>query len=485
MPNEKMKQLVVVAKQTAGLRIEPEPGRPPTVAEGDAGPLANLLMAQGIRMRPLFARSEERLRAARLLLPGPVREIAPDLSVFYAVDAPDERVEELASQFRSLDSIDYAYVEPRVYLPVVRPGAEFKLPAPPSVTPDFSGNQGYLNAAPEGINARFAWTLSGGRGAGVNIIDIEGAWQLTHEDLIVNQGGLISGVPINDLGWRNHGTAVLGVVGADDNDFGVIGICPDANTRVVSHSNGALSFPSGVATAIGTASNALTSGDIILIEAHAPGPRFNFTQVAPNSQLGFVAMQYWPEVYAAITFAAVVKGIIVVEAGGNGAEDLDDPIYSAPPLGFPPLWAPFNRGVGDNASIIVGAGACPPGTHGRGPAPDRSRMDFSNFGACVDAQGWGTEVTTCGYGDVQGGLDENLWYTDLFGGTSSASPIVVGALACIQGALKAAGKPLLTPINARNLLRNIGSAQQDAPGRPSTQRIGNRPDLFLMLSGLV
>ena len=112
-------------------------------------------------------------------------------------------------------------------------------------------------------------------------------------------------------------------------------------------------------------------------------------------------------------------------------------------------------------------------------------MAFSNFGACIDAQGWGTEVTTCGYGDRQGGLDENLWYTDVFGGTSSASPMIVGALACIQGALKAAGKPVLTPIAARDLLRNFGALQQDAPGRPATERIGNRPDLFLMLSAVV
>jgi hypothetical protein len=196
-------------------------------------------------------------------------------------------------------------------------------------------------------------------------------------------------------------------------------------------------------------------------------------------------MQYWPEVFAAITNAAVVNGVLVVEAGGNGAEDLDDPLYSTPPAGFPAGWAPFDRGVSDNASIIVGAGACPPGTHGRGPDPDRSRLGFSNFGACFDAQGWGTEVTTCGYGDLQGGDDETVWYTDSFNGTSSASPVVVGALACIQGALKAAGKSPLTPIAARNLLLQLGSQQQDAPGRPATQRIGNRPDLFLMLSGQV
>jgi subtilisin family serine protease len=274
-------------------------------------------------------------------------------------------------------------------------------------------------------------------------------------------------------------------MGGDDNGFGVTGICPDANIQTISHNTlGTGSFPSGVAAGIVTAANMLGAGDIILIEAHAPGPRFNFTDV--GGQLGYVAMQYWPEVYAAITFAAVVKGVIVVEAAGNGAENLDDALYSTPPAGFPPLWSPFNRDTGDNASIIAGAGAPPPDTHSHGTTdPDRSRLQFSNFGACVDAQGWGGEVTSCGYGDLQGGSDENLWYTDTFGGTSGASPIVVGSLACIQGALKEAGKPLLTPIAARNVLRSFGSPQQDAPSRPASQRIGNRPDLFLMLSGLV
>jgi len=126
---------------------------------------------------------------------------------------------------------------------------------------------------------------------------------------------------------------------------------------------------------------------------------------------------------------------------------------------------------------VVGAGAPPPGTHGRDNGPDRSRLDFSNWGALIDAQGWGREVTTCGYGDLQGGTNEDLWYTDTFSGTSSASPIITGTIACLQGMAKAKGRPVLTPAQVRNCLRSTGSHQQDAPGRPATQRIGNRPDL--------
>jgi len=134
---------------------------------------------------------------------------------------------------------------------------------------------------------------------------------------------------------------------------------------------------------------------------------------------------------------------------------------------------------------VVGAGAPPPNTHGRDWGPDRSRLDFSNYGARVDVQGWGREVTSSGYGDLQGGAAADLWYTDRFSGTSSASPIVVGALACAQGALRARGRIPLSPARAQQVLRTYGSPQQDAPNRPATQRIGLRPDLRRLIPAVV
>lgn len=96
------------------------------------------------------------------------------------------------------------------------------------------------------------------------------------------------------------------------------------------------------------------------------------------------------------------------------------------------------------------------------------------------------DVTTTGGGDLLMDTSNgtNRFYTNTFNGTSSASPVIVGVLACIQGVLKAAGKPLLTPASAVKLLRENGSPQQDGAPEgngptmiPKTQRIGNRPDL--------
>jgi Subtilase family len=468
-------ELIVIARPDAGLRVRGAMVEGAAASAPDA--LAALLADRGATMRPIFGATEARARSAVAALATP-HPALPDLASFYKVDAPEERLAEIARGMSRLPAVMSAFVkpgaEPPVWLEAVDLAAPPLFEAPP-VTPDFTPRQAYLDPAPGGIDARFAWTRAGGRGAAVQIIDIEGAWRFTHEDLLQNQGGVIGGTQSTDLAWRNHGTAVVGEFGGDDNGFGVTGICAHANVRAISIFGG-----TGSAGAIRQAADALGPGDIILLELHRPGPRHNFQQ--RQDQAGYIAIEWWPDDFAAILYATS-RGVIVVEAAGNGAQNLDDAIYNTRPAGFPATWTnPFNRANPQCGAIVVGAGAPPPGTHGQNHGADRSRLGFSNFGACVDAQGWGREVTTTGGrgtnpGELQGGTDENIWYTDSFSGTSSASPIVVGALGCLQGVLRTAGRPLLTPATARDILRTTGSPQQDEPGRPSSERIGNRPDL--------
>jgi hypothetical protein len=471
-------ELIVVAKPEAGLRARREGIA--SVAGADVSPLAELLESQHIRLEPLFGVSEERVKQESMArAPGVDMPYEPvDLSVFYRVDAPEERMPELAERLRKQPLVEAAYVKPPVELAhavmqEAMPRLNDMLPSPidaPPASPDFTARQGYLDAAPGGIDARYAWTLAGGGGAGVRVIDLEWGWRFTHEDLTQNQGGVVGGVASTDT---NHGTAVLGEISGDRNAIGITGIAPDAQISAV-----AFSMPS--AQAIRVAADRLSPGDIMLLEIHRAGPRFNFTP--RQDQRGYIAIEWWPDDFAAIRYASN-RGVVVVEAAGNGAENLDDAIYTTRPASFPATWRnPFNRANPQCGAIICGAGAPPPGTHGRNHGPDRSRLDFSNFGACVDAQGWGREVTTTGYGDLQGGANPDLWYTDTFSGTSSASPIVVGALACVQGVLRARGRIPLSPARARDLLRGTGSPQQDAPGRPATQRIGNRPNLRQLIA---
>ncbi len=476
-PSER--ELIVIAKTEVGLQATRE-GVASAVG-ADVTPLSNIVESEGITLQPLFGLSEERIRDRTASLAAEIGEEVIDLSVYYHVEAPDESLDDLAESLLQLDAVEAAYVKPPGELPMateeeieVLNDMQPKAEEPPIATPDFTPRQIYLNAAPAGIDARYAWTISGGRGAGVKIIDCEWGWNFTHEDLLQNSMGVVVGTSMsyssdptaNTSANRavNHGTAVVGEIGGDRNSFGVTGICSDAAV-------GAARFGNSAQT-IRQAADKLRRGDIILLEIHRAGPRHNFQ--GRNDQRGYIGIEWWPDDFAAIRYA-INKGIIVVEAAGNGTENLDDALYNARPAGFPASWRnPFNPANPSSSAVVVGAGASPSGTQ-----PDRSRLGFSNYGARIDCQGWGREVTSTGYGNLQGGsgIHTNEWYTDSFGGTSSASPIVVGALGCVQGILRAQGGALLTPARAISLLRSTGSPQQDAPGRPRTQRIGNRPNL--------
>lgn len=478
-------ELIVVTRPEAGIRASA--GGIESTAGASVGDLEEILASHHARIEPLFTGDAGGAPDAQVRFGAGEGSTEP-MGRYYHVAAPDEDLEELADELRKLPTVETAYVKPPAEPAVVTTASPSEIlerveatmreaalnrmaPAPsspPAASPDFTSRQDYLDPAPVGIDAAYAWGLPGGRGTGIRVIDCEWGWRFDHEDLAQNSLGLVAG---SNHSSTNHGTAVIAEIGGDQNAFGCTGIAPEAKVGASSFTN------QPTATAIRNAADALSAGDVILLEIHRPGPN-----ATGQGQKGYIAVEWWPDDFLAIRYA-VDKGVVVVEAAGNGWEDLDAAVYDTGP-GFPSWWKnPFRTTNPSSGAVVVGAGSPPSGTHGRTTSPwnlpyvDRARCGFSNWGSRVDAQGWGWEVTTCGYGDLQGGSDPRRWYTDTFSGTSSASPIVTGALACVQGALKARSMPLLTSERARQLLRSTGSPQQAAPGRPVSQRIGNRPNL--------
>jgi hypothetical protein len=136
-PSER--ELINIAKSETGLRARPEGVT--SVTGTDVDPLRDLLASEGATLQPLFGVSEERLNAEAARVATTGAEEAPDLSVYYRVEAPDERLGDLAESPRQMDGIEAAYVKPpaepaQFRLNEMAPVAE----EPPVVMPNFTSS---------------------------------------------------------------------------------------------------------------------------------------------------------------------------------------------------------------------------------------------------------------------------------------------------------------------------------------------------------
>jgi hypothetical protein len=196
-----------------------------------------------------------------------------------------------------------------------------------------------------------------------------------------------------------------------------------------------------VADAVNRAAGQLRNGDIILIEIQVGGPVGTLTcntSCGNCGQFGSVPVEWNQAEYDAIRNATVSSLIVVVEAAGNGQMNLDDARYNNL----------FNRSTRDSFATMVGAGR----------SNTRSPECWSDVGGRIDVQGWGDSVVTAGYGDLFG-MTETRWYTGTFGGTSSGSAIIAGAVANVQSVRRSRGLAHLSSFQMRLLLRQTGVAQ--------------------------
>jgi subtilisin family serine protease len=393
-----------------------------------------VLRQAGVRpaaIRRYFAPSEGQLDARREDGQRRSGRALANLNLYYEIALPEPaHAAALCDALNALPVVELA-------APAARP-----LPPPadlPPATPHLVAEQSYRAAAPGGVGASGAAKIPGTSGAGVSIVDIEYNWLLDHEDLALPAAANIDSATLDDPfpDEGSHGTAVLGVLGARQNSYGVSGLAPAA-TLLVAPAN-TLEFGYDPARAVTLATALLQAGDVILLEQQT---------WACAGQLG--PLEWIPVVFDAIA-AATAQGIVVVAAAGNGSANLDDPSCLA--------W--FDRNLRDSGSILVAAGS--PSSH--------ARLSFSSYGSRVDVQGWGSGVTSAGYGDRFDPGDVRQRYTSGFSGTSSASALVAGSVASIQGAVRARGEPPLAALEMRTLLASTGTPQS------GTQQIGPLPNL--------
>lgn len=376
--------------------------------------------------------------------------ISSNLLNYYIVETQDDiDVQALLTKFEKSSLVETAYLQEEEAPPAERlPNLSVNPYDEPRLT-----RQGYLEPAPLGINAPYAWSIKGGDGKGTTFVDMEYGWLFNHEDLVNQKIELISGQ--NKSEHHDHGTSVLGIVSAEDNNIGGIGIAPKAKVKVVSQIRDNGNY--NTADAILSAVNNMQAGDILLLEAQATYDGYGDKNYFP--------VEVKPDIFDAIRMGTN-KGIIIIEAGANGGNDLDQ---FRDRNGKQVL----NRNspdFKDSGAIMVGAASA------RVP---HKRSYFSNYGSRVDVYGWGNAVDTT---DAKPSEFITNLYTSSFAGTSSASPIIAGAAASIQGIAKNNQGRVYTPRQLRDILSDSSTGTKS--NDPTSDKIGVLPDLKAILSKL-
>lgn len=376
-------------------------------------------------------------------------KLLPKLANWYRIptkDMTETEIQDIKNELENMPYIEVVEYETPVISIAEQCPTDCEPDIPPggggggSSTPDLQSYQDYLAASPLGVDAIYAWTKVGGNGSGVKIIDMENSYNQSHEDLPTPF------IRYNDNADGDHGTAVMSVLGAKNDNRGVKGIAYSSQL-------GFYGWGGNTANSIREAANNLSAGDVLLLEGQINRNIYS-GDTCNNSENSECVPMEWKQSYFDSIVYATAKGVIVVEAAGNGNENLDAPMYNNL----------FDRNTRDSGAFLIAATSS---------NSNFSRLSFSNYGSRIDFNAWGENVAAAGgYGNILFNGGTNSIYGDGFNGTSSASPIVAGAVASVVGHGKAHLGKTLSISEVRSLLANTG-----VPSPSGSVNVGVRPNL--------
>ena len=258
----------------------------------------------------------------------------------------------------------------------------------------------FTGGAMQDINVESVW-ISGNMGAGIHVAVVDDGLEADHVDLVDNvvaarnhdftgQGGVYD--PL-----ETHGTAVVGLIAARDNDIGVRGVAPRASIFVYNLIARGSSLSDHEASAMYKSEDA----EVTAVSNHSWG--------SPPDGLPIAARAAWERaVVRGVEEGYGGKGILYVLSGGNGHEDENN-----------------NSNLDGRANFYAVVAACAVGY-------DDRRSAYSELGANL----WVCAPSNSGREELPGIATTHIpdRYRDNFGGTSSAAPIVSGVAALVRAA---------------------------------------------------
>ena len=234
------------------------------------------------------------------------------------------------------------------------------------------------------LHARDVWPLT--RGGNVNIVIADTGVDFAHPDLAANiAGGYNTFTKQNDYNDDNlHGTHVAGIIGAVDNNIGVVGVAPGAHIYAVKVLD---------ASGDGADENLVAAADWLLARKHANGGNWILSmslgghETSPPEQEAFQRL--------------IAEGVLCIAASGN-----DGGFYEM-------LYPAALPGV-----VSVGA-----------VDNDKVRADFSNTGPTLNVVAPGVSIlSTLPVGSIKRAV------TDVADGTVLPSATITGgALGTVSG----------------------------------------------------
>ncbi len=293
-------------------------------------------------------------------------------------------------------------------------------------TPDFTPLQGYLDEG-LGMNVRAAWNRGvTGNGAAVRIMEY--GVHPNHEDI---RGNIT--IVHNRWGGGNHGTAAVGIIRGINNGFGVTGIAFGCR----------LFFYETDMNNLNQIMMELIPGDVVVINMQI-GPVQGVLLPIVNNPAWWERINW-----------CVRAGAVVIHAAGNGATNI--------------LAHPQFNNFGDSGAIMIGGSNSWDGRRTGGASG-------SNFNLYSTLNSWGNNVTTAGYGGLQNFDPPNRTYTTVFGGTSSATPLVGGAITLVQAHARTQHHLVFRTEQMFEILSQTGSHEAQGDG------IGVRPNVAAALT---